>query len=45
MTGVATNPFEGIRRSPPRTRTVTMTPEQILALVTRPTSTSRKRSA
>jgi integrase len=32
-TGIAVNPFAGIRRSPTRTRTVTMSPSQILALV------------
>lgn len=32
-TCVSVNPFDGIRRSPPRTRTVALTPEQVLALV------------
>jgi integrase len=32
-TGITTNPFEGIRRSRPRTRTVTLAPDEILALV------------
>lgn len=32
-TGVATNPFAGIRRSPRRKRIIALTPEQILALV------------
>lgn len=33
-THIATNPFEGIRRSKPRGRIVTLTPEQIVALIT-----------
>jgi len=32
-TGIASNPFAGIRRSPTRARVVTLTPNQILALV------------
>lgn len=34
-TGIATNPFAGIRRSPTRTRVIALTPAQMLDLVTR----------
>lgn len=40
-TGISTNPFAGIRRSPTRTRVVTLTADQILTLVAQLTQAPR----